>query len=107
MPGQIEFFQVGFLSSQTKLCVAFGSQQSLLYRLRLFHVRTVPARPRRKAAQGMRSMRAMVKDVAPTQGSRVFEQSGSGSEFLSGISEGCCSGGIILASRNIRLKKRI
>ena len=67
----------------------------------------MPARSRRKAAQGMRPMRAMVKDVAPAQGSRVFKQSGRGSEFLSGVGEGCCSGGIILASQNIRLKKRI
>ena len=106
-PGQIEFFQVGFLSSQTKPHVAFGSNQSSLYQLRLFHIWTVPARSRRKAAQGMRPMRAMVKDVAPAQGSRVFKRSGRWSEFLSGVGEGCCSGDIILASRNIRLKKCI
>ena len=67
----------------------------------------MPARPRRKAAQGMRPMRAMVKDVAPGHGSRVFKRSGRGSKFLSGVGKGCCSSGIILASRNIRLKKRI
>ena len=55
----------------------------------------------------MRPMKAMAKDVAPAQGSRVFERSGRGFEFLSGVGEGCSSGGIILASRNIRLKKRI
>ena len=42
-----------------------------------------------------------------TQGSRVFEWFERGSEFLSGVGEGCCFGGIILASRNITLKKRI
>ena len=61
-------------------------------------------RSRRKAMQGMR---AMVKDVASAQGLKFFEQSGRGFEFLSVVGEGCCSGSIILASQNIRLKKRI
>ena len=59
-------------------------------------------RSRRKAAQGMR---AMAKDVALAQGSKDVAPA------VPLSFEHCrlriCSGDIILASRNIRLKKRI
>ena len=39
--------------------------------------------------------------------SEAEEEGGVGDEAHEGDGEGCCSGGIILASQNIRLKKRI